>query len=242
MLKAADLKLWLCRDLPRLDKLLLVLATFEKPCSPKSIKERARAGGLRAAEKWNISSTLGRSEGLAIGTPEGWELSNMGKSHLNRLGVSEVSAAAIEVAADLRRHLDRLNDGQTREFVEEAIKCHEAGLYRSAVVMSWLGAVDVLHKYVHANLLVEFNVEASKVHGKKWRAAISTDDLGRMAEGEFLERLAALSVLGKNVKTDLKTCLDRRNGCGHPNSLRVSTNQSAAHIETLLLNVFEKFS
>jgi len=39
----------------------------------------------------------------------------------------------------------------------------------------------------------------------------------------------------------LKTCLDLRNGCGHPNSLKVSVNKSAAHIETLLQNIFEKF-
>ncbi|PCJ73615.1 MAG: hypothetical protein COA53_12155 [Rhodobacteraceae bacterium] len=170
----------------------------------------------------------------------GWEITDSGKMHLRNLGVSKISPAAMQVAADLRLHLATISDAQTRDFVEEAIKCHEAELYRSAIVMSWLGAMDVLHKHVHANHLAAFNVEASRV-SKKWKAAVTTDDLGAMNESSFLDRINTLSIIGKNVKTDLKACLDRRNGCGHPNSLKVSVNQSAAHIETLLLNVFEIF-
>ncbi len=33
----------------------------------------------------------------------------------------------------------------------------------------------------------------------------------------------------------------RRNGCGHPNSLKIGANTAAHHIEILLLNVFQKF-
>ncbi len=75
----------------------------------------------------------------------------------------------------------------------------------------------------------------------EWKAAKTPDDLGRMGEAEFLDRLAAISVLSKNVKTELKNCLDRRNGCGHPNSLKLGANTVAHHIEILLLNVFKKF-
>ncbi|MGR3757539.1 MAG: hypothetical protein ACU0AT_09975 [Tranquillimonas sp.] len=124
--------------------------------------------------------------------------------------------------------------------MEEAIKCHEAELYRSAIVMSWLGAVDVLQKHVHQHHLAAFNAEASRVNGR-WKPAQSQDDIGKMGETDFLDRIEALSIIGKNVKAQLKACLDLRNGCGHPNSLKVSVNKSAAHIETLLQNVFEKF-
>ena len=71
---------------------------------------------------------------------------------------------------------------------------------------------------------------------------MSQDDIDKMPEGTFLDRIDTLSIIGKNVKAQLKACLDLRNGCGHPNSLKVSVNKSAAHIETLLQNVFEKFS
>lgn len=242
MLTLNDLKNWLQKDLSRVDKALLVLASLDGPAAPKAIRDRAVEAGLRKAAKWNVSAILGKSGGKAISTPGGWELTEAGKTHLRNLGVASVSPAAMQVAVDLRKHLNKITDDQTRAFVEEAIKCHEFGLYRSAIVMSWLAAMDVLHKHVHANHLADFNAEASKVLGKKWTPAKTTDDLGRMNEADFLDRIAALSIIGKNVKTELKGCLDRRNGCGHPNSLQVSANTSAAHLETLLLNVFEKFT
>jgi len=226
--------------LTRLDKLLLILATQDNPVAVAKIKDIARAAGFRAALKWNISSILGASKGKAIKT-SGWEITDAGKLHLRNLGVSKISPAAMQVAVDLRAHLDKVSDDETRSFVEEAIKCHEAELFRSAIVMSWLGAMDVLHKYVHANHLAEFNTEASRVTNGKWKVAKTPDDLGKMGESDFLDRIQGLSIVGKNVKAQLKGALDLRNGCGHPNSLKVSANKSAAHIETLLENVFQKF-
>lgn len=107
--------------------------------------------------------------------------------------------------------------------------------------MSWLAAVDVLHKWVAAHKLPEFNVHASNISGKKWKAATNADGLGRMGEEDFLNACAAIGVLGKNQKEELLKGLKLRNGCGHPNSLNVGQNAVAAHIEILLLNVFDKF-
>jgi hypothetical protein len=156
------------------------------------------------------------------------------------LGLTRISPAAVQVATDLRALVPRIVNDNTRHFVEEAIKCYEAELYRSAIVMSWLAAIDVLHKEVHQNHLSALNTEAKRVD-TRWRDATATDDLGRMAEADFLDRIAAISVIGKNVKKELKDCLDRRNGCGHPNSLQIGANTAAHHIEILLLNVFQKF-
>lgn len=239
MLKLDELKIHLHKNLGKLDKVLLVLGTQSEPIAVSKINELAEAAGFRAMRKWNVSAILGASKGKAIRTT-GWELTDAGKMHLRDLGVATISPAAMQVAVDLRKHLADIPDEQTRGFVEEAIKCHEAELYRSAIVMSWLGAVDVLQKHVHQNRLTEFNAEASRVNSR-WRPAVSQDDIGKMGESDFLDRIEALSIIGKNVKAQLKGCLDLRNGCGHPNSLKVSVNKSAAHIETLLQNVFEKF-
>lgn len=241
MLKSSDLKVWLHKDVSRLEKLLLVLAAIDKPCSLADIRNEALKSGFRISTKWNVSSILGRSKGMAIKTHQGWEITDTGKLHLRGLGLSEVSFAAMNVAVDLRKHLTKVLDEETRAFVSEAIQCHENSLYRSAVVMSWLGAVSVLHKYVHSQRLADFNSEAKRVD-EKWRMAKTTDDLGKMNEDKFLDTIERLSIIGKNAKESLKECLKRRNGCGHPNSMKVSTNQSAAHIEILLLHVFEPFS
>jgi hypothetical protein len=136
LLDSAALKDWLHRDLPPRDKLLLVLATFDAPTPIGDMRSRSEEAGLKVPKKWNMSALLGRSGGLAIRLPAGWELSETGKNHLRNLGVSSISPAAMQVAADLRKHLENVQNATTRAFVEEAIKCHEAKLYRSAIVMS----------------------------------------------------------------------------------------------------------
>jgi hypothetical protein len=106
--------------------------------------------------------------------------------------------------------------------------------------MAWLAAMHVLKNEVHRKHLAAFNAEATRVD-LKWRDAKTTDDLGLMNEASFLDRIAAISVIGKNVKEELQKCLKLRNGCGHPNSLKIGPNAVANHLEILLLNVFQRF-
>jgi hypothetical protein len=242
LLKLNELKEYLHHgDLTQLDKLLLVLATFDHPCQVKDLKDRAREAGLRIKDNSNPSASLGRSKGLAIRTPTGWELTSAGQAHLrNNLGVIKAAAPAAAVRHDLRAELSNIKDHDTRAFVEEAIKCFEYELHRSAVVMSWLAAMDALYKYIHGHRLNAFNNEAKRVDAK-WKPAKTIDDLGRMKESDFLNRIEALSIIGKNVKQQLGECLSLRNGCGHPNSLKLGSNTVARHIEMLLLNVFKVF-
>ncbi len=240
MLDVAGLKDWLHRDLGPRDKLLLILATFDQPVQLADLRTRSEEAGFKLPKKWNLSQVLGRSGGLALRIPAGWELAETGKNHLRNLGVESVSPAAMQVAADLRKHLDNLQNVTTRAFVEEAIKCHEAKLYRSAIVMSWVAAVDVLYREVAANHLAAFNAEAYKV-SNKWKVAVNEDGLAKMQEADFLDRLVPIGVIGKNVKEELAKALKLRNGCGHSNSLKIGPNMVASHIETLILNVFEQF-
>ena len=240
LLSSSDLKSWLHRDLGQRDKLLLILASLDAPCHVKEIGDRAREVGFRIPKTWNPSSSLSRSKGLAIRTPKGWEITDTGNQHLRNLGVTKFSPAAVQVATDLREELSNIKDGETRSFVEEAIGCYEAELYRSAIVMSWIGAIAVLHRHVFAEKITSFNSEARRIDSR-WKDARSTDDLSKMGEADFLERIATLSVIGKDVKKELKSCLGRRNSCSHPNSLQIRANTVAHHIEILLLNVFKKF-
>lgn len=241
LLKTSGLKDWLHRDLSARDKLLLILASFDRPVQLSDIRARAEEAGFKIPKKWNMSDVLGRSGGLGIRIPTGWELTDIGKNHLRNLGVESVSPAAIQVAVDLRNHLDNVQNVTTRAFVEEAIKCYEAKLFRSAVVMSWVAAVDVLYREVVANHLAAFNAEANKCNSK-WKDAINEDGLAKMQEADFLDRLVPIGLIGKNVKEELAKALKLRNGCGHPNSLKIGSNMVASHIETLILNVFEQFA
>ncbi len=240
MLRVDDLKNWLHRDLGRADKLLLVLGSFDAPCQVKEIKARGKEAGFSVPKKWNISRILGGTEGRAIRTSAGWELSDSGNKHLKTLGVAKISPAADKVATDLRALLEKVSDDETRDFVDEAVQCFELTFYRSAVVMSWLAAVHVLRNEVHQKHLAAFNAEAKRVN-PKWKNATTTDDIGLMNEYDFLDRIVAISVIGKSLKDELRKCLKLRNSCGHPSELKISTNVVASHLEILLLNVFQRF-
>jgi hypothetical protein len=223
------------------DRLLLCLAVKpDQGLTTAEFLDTAKRAGWSQATKLNISLTVARSKGLAIKAAKHWKLTNDGKSHVAGRLAAQRGEVVPEQAKALRAHLQKLKGTETRAFVEEAVSCFERKLYRSAVVLSWIGAVSVIHEHLVAKKLAEFNAEALK-RDAKWRNAKNADGLGRMGESDLLQVCQAISVIGKNVKEELEGCLRLRNGCGHPNSLKVAESRVAAHIETLMLNVFEVF-
>ncbi|MEM5401136.1 MULTISPECIES: hypothetical protein [Paraburkholderia] len=222
------------------DKILTCLA--QEPLQPRKvaeIRELAISLGFRAARNLDISKTLSNAKAFTIRTAGGWELTTAGKSRISELTGLLLPPVTTLVVSGLRNQLPTISNDSTRSFAEEAVRAFEAKLYRSAIVLSWVGAVSVLYDHVLKNCLAEFNMEALR-RDPKWKTAKTEDDLARMKEHDFLQVLAALSVIGKNVKDELEVCLKLRNGCGHPNSLIVGEYKASAHVETLIQNVFSK--
>lgn len=229
------------KEFSRRDKVLICLAT--ESASPKSVSEIkaiAAAAGLHAAKKWNISDLLSKASGLAVRTDLGWELVADGRIHVSDLVGPDASSPVVKTAASLRKHLASITDSEVKQFLEEAIECFERSLYRAAIVFTWVGAISLLQAHVVAHNLAAFNKEAAR-RDAKWKTAKTTDDLSRMKEYDFLQVLEAISVVGKNVKQELEKQLKLRNACGHPNSLKVAELTASAHIEVLLLNVYDRF-
>ena len=141
---------------------------------------------------------------------------------------------------DLLTSLNNIENRDASSLLQEAVKCYKHNLYRSAIIMSWIAAVYVLYKHVCAKHLDEFNTEA-RSKDAAWRDAKTTDDLGRMKEAVFLERIESLSIISRVVKDQLRICLNLRNSCSHPSSLEISPKITDAHFEILLENVFKKF-
>lgn len=224
------------------DKILIILAVDDRQAKGiKEIKVLATRAGLRTIQRWNVSSLLARSKGLAVRTTNGWELTSAGRQYITKLVGHLSDTPTPKVAASLRAHLSRLSNPNTSKFVEEAITCYESKLFRAAVVLSWVGAIAVLYDYVVSNKLMDFNTEALR-RNSKWKPAKTTDDLARMKEHDFLDIIEAISVIGKSVKQELDGCLKLRNGCGHPNSLKIAEHRVAGQIESLILNVFSQFT
>jgi hypothetical protein len=239
LLTTKELKNILHRKFARIDKILVVLAAIESPCEILDIRHRAQEAGLKTIG-WNLSRMLADSKGKAIRTPEGWELTEDGLAHVRTLIGAEVEVKP-PVAIDLRAQMAKIEDETTIAFVDEAVRCYESGVLRSAIVMSWLAAVDVLYNRVLATKLTEFNALALKLDSK-WKAAKDRDGLALMKEAVFLERAFSIGVITKNERGALDECLTRRNTCGHPNSFSIGPPTVAHHIDTLIRNVFQKYT
>lgn len=242
MLNKEQLKYLLSKPVLSRKHAVLLLLSFNE-CELKSvsqIKSIGKSNGLRSIEKWNVSQILKDLDNWAVRLNDGWEITPSG---LQELANEKLLAQGPLVSANssLRQYLDNIPEGSTKEFIKETISALEYGLLRSAVVLSWVGAVSILYEYVVNHKLQEFNVEATR-RDAKWKAAKTVDDLCKMKEFSFLEVLEGISVIGSNCKKELQNCLARRNTCGHPNTLAIGENMVAAHIEMLILNLYTKFS
>lgn len=225
------------RKFSRKEKILLLLASgsdTEKPV--KDIRSLAIQNGLSSITKWNISQLLKDLGSAVVKLPTGWSLTADGNDALNTLGISAPTPSKA-LQPTLRKYLIKISSSHVREFLEEVIGALELKLYRSAVVLSWVGAVSLLYELILSKHLKTFNAEATK-RFPKWKDAKTTDDLARMKEYDFLQILYGLSIIGKNTKDELEQCLKLRNTCGHPNTHKVGEHRVASHLETLILNVY----
>lgn len=238
MLTLDDLKDWLHRDLSATDKLLTVLAYHDGPSELKEVRSIAKEAGWSLRKVSNPSQLLSQSKGRAISNGKTWELTEKGKAYLKGKGVPLNEGPSKTTASDLRQILSGIKDQQTADFVEEAIGCCEAHLYRSAVVMSWLAAVHVLRRHVMDDHLSTFNTEMRGAH-PKWKDIKQISDFESLKESEFLLRIFRISAIDKSQRKLLEECLDRRNQCGHPSSFKVAENTVRHHIEALILNIFQ---
>lgn len=222
------------------NKALILLFFRRTGASVSELKEFGRNCGLRQINQWNVSQCLisaEKSGGLAIYRNGKWSITKAGRSYVQSLPALRNRGVESPVVSQLRSHLKSIPDANVRGFLEEAVSAFEYRLFRSAVVLSWVGAVGVLQSRVQEKHLSDFNAEAKK-RNANWRSAKNVDEIGRMKESDFLEVLVAIGMLGKNVKDELDGCLKLRNGCAHPNSLKIAEHRVAAHIETLIQNVF----
>jgi hypothetical protein len=221
-------------------KLLLCLANLGPGTfSVAQVKEQAHLLGFSRANRINVSAELNRSNGKAFHTPTGWEL-NPTELAAFQLEFGPNDGPLVKSASTLRKHLAQLISVESKTFVEEAIGCVEHKFHRAAVVLSWVGALHVLQAAVLSTHQSAFNAEALR-RQPKWRAATNPEDISQMKEVDFLDVLSSIGFLDANVKKSLKSCLDLRNSCGHPNTLKIDDHVVSSHVEILSLNVFSKY-
>jgi hypothetical protein len=224
------------------DKVLFCLAL--EPQVPRKLADIRSIGldaGWTQAKKVNLSAHLSKAKGLAAKVPAGWKLTDTGKQHVLKTAKLPSGPVQSPASTNLRAHLPKIKNPDVAAFVEEAIKCLEYGLLRSAAVMAWVGTVGVLYDHVLNKKLADFNKAGVAKSQAKWKAISTFDDLSDMREKDFLELCESSSVFGKSLKRELQALLDFRNSCGHPHSLAIGDPRVVTHIDQLIRNVFEKF-
>ena len=223
------------------DKVLVTLLSLTGSATTADVRAELASLGLRASKTWNISALLGGRPKYCFLSDGEWVLQAAAYDYIKSIGYEGKANPIKNVVSDLEVLHATLPSSETKKFVKESLDCYKYGLLRSAVVMSWLAAVHALKLEIVENHLTDFNTEARRIHGNKWKRAVNADDLGKMKESDFLNRLEGISVLGGDSKKHLLKCLDLRNSCGHPNSFVLGENTVASHLEILLSNVFSKF-
>lgn len=229
------------RDISKTDKYLLIVAMHDGPMKANDIRAVARQNGWRDGAGSLPGDYLKHTKN-AIYVPNGWTVTEACKKSLADRSLMSPAGVLTPVTEALERYLTDVHDAENARFVEEAIQCAKNKSYRSAIVLTWVGAVYLLYQHVLKNRLAEFNREGVRRFQKGWSDVSDVDDLATaVTESVFLNMLERIGVLTKAEQKELQNCLDRRNTAGHPNSASFEEVTVGAHIHELISKVYRKF-
>jgi hypothetical protein len=155
------------------------------------------------------------------------------------LGVApHVSAAS----SSLRGHVRQGMSGTAEAFIVEAISCYEHKLYRSAIIMTWLFAMDSIFEYILSKKASEFNAAyQADSSNKKGLQISSKDDFAELKESKLIEICRSANIITNDVRKILDTKLGIRNTCAHPSAVKILDVKCADFITDLLDNVIAKY-
>ncbi|MGJ5006331.1 hypothetical protein ACQR05_01075 [Bradyrhizobium oligotrophicum] len=230
------------RDVSKTDKYLLIVAMHDGPMKANDIRAVARQNGWRDGSGSLPGDYLKHTKN-AIYVPTGWTVTEACKKSLVERGLMNAAGVLTPVTEALERYLTDVHDSEKARFVEEAVQCVKNKSYRSAIVLTWVGAVYLLYQHVLKHKLSEFNQEGRRRFQKKgWSDVSDVDGLATaVTESIFLNMLEHIGVVTKAEQKELQNCLDRRNTAGHPNSASFEEVTVGAHIHELISKVYSKY-
>lgn len=123
-------------------------------------------------------------------------------------------------------------------YLTEALACFRNQCWRSAVVMTWNVAYDLLLHHIVAAKLAEFNAALLANTERRRRQSISSrDDLSDLREGLVLEVSRAGDVISGSTFKQMKAALDTRNEAAHPSGLSFNKLVVESYISALIETV-----
>lgn len=196
------------------------------------------------AAKVNVADVLAKS-GEFVDSPGAdengrrlWELTDTGDRHVrDLLGLPATEAEIEHDVSALTKLAAKVSDETVRGYVEEAIKCLQAGALRAAVVFLWTGAIRTLHAEALKKGPTAVNTALQKQHPKA-RTVSGVEHFAWISDRVFLEATPDMGLLDKGQKDTLVEALDLRNRCGHPTKYRPGEAKARGFIEDVLGIVF----
>lgn len=228
----------------KIDYFAYYLMVEEKAESFSPSQIRKCFDGVHAHPYSNIPEYLGKKSGGKgspfIKTKAGYKLERSRLREIEKEIGTEPHVSA--TTSSLRGHIKEGMSPTAEAFITEAVSCYEHKLYRSAIIMTWLFALDSIYEYVLASKLAVFNTSYHADGSNKKALQISSkDDFSELKESKFIELCRASNIITNDVRKILDTKLGIRNTCAHPSSVTISDMKCAEFITDLLDNVTAKY-
>jgi DNA-binding MarR family transcriptional regulator len=213
-----------------------------KALTVDKIRTALQGARMPGAVKINIADILAKA-GHAVditGTENKkrlWSLTESGKGQVREL--MGLQAADIEVERDIGtlKLITTIMDAETKDYLQEALKCLGIGALRACIVFVWTGAIRAIQNQVLTFNLILVNAALIK-HDPKVRKVTRLDDFAYIKDSLTLLAARELGVLDKNEKDTLEEALNLRNRCGHPSNYKPGVKKTSSFIEDVVSIVF----
>jgi hypothetical protein len=128
-----------------------------------------------------------------------------------------------------------------RPYLEEAVACYSAALYRAAILMTWSATMRHLLLSVETRAGGVKAIEACNRTrfgaSKGYRQIKKVDDILYLRESQFIQLGEDAGMYNRNARKLLAERLQTRNLCGHPTGYKPGREETVIFVESLMLNV-----
>ena len=128
-----------------------------------------------------------------------------------------------------------------RDYLDEAVRCYEGGMYRASVLMVWSACIQHLFSAIQDHRGGIKAMEAANYarygQANAYKKINKTDDLLYFKESAVLLIAEDAGLINRNARGLLEEKLKLRNRCGHPTRYKPGREETVIFIESLLVNI-----
>ncbi len=149
--------------------------------------------------------------------------------------------------SELGKLIATIPDPAENDYLGEAVKCVQHGLFRAAAILGWCAAIDRIHRRIDVIGLDQFSSTSSKIAGqpsgrfRKFNKSFkvqSVSELRLVFDSDVLWVLEGMGLIDVNQHTRLRSCFDLRNQCAHPGDAPITEYNLLSFFSDLIAIVF----